>query len=207
MLKIHKNGLNCGTPLGWNQNKPELQTENDSEATCKKCIRLINDSKTEKLYEVTYFTFDGSDGCQIVKAPTASKAIYKCFKLFRYDSECFSENIGVQFQWFKKGRPKAKLLKDKNIKPTMTEDEEKEFKKNEAIRQAAEFNDKYPIGTKVLFQADGRDKPIVTTTRSKAEVYADYLIIFLEGVSGSYSFDDRFVRVLTEDNKNLERLR
>ena len=28
MLKIHKNGLNCGTPLGWNQNKPELQTEN-----------------------------------------------------------------------------------------------------------------------------------------------------------------------------------
>ena len=87
------------------------------------------------------------------------------------------------------------------------EDEEKEFKKNEAIRQAAEFNDKYPIGTKVLFQADGRDKPIVTTTRSKAEVYADYLIIFLEGVSGSYSFDDRFVRVLTEDNKNLERLR
>ena len=25
MLKIHKNGLNCGTPLGWNQNKiPEL---------------------------------------------------------------------------------------------------------------------------------------------------------------------------------------
>jgi len=45
MLKIHKNGLNCGTPLGWNQNKPELQTENDSEVTCKKCIRLINDSK------------------------------------------------------------------------------------------------------------------------------------------------------------------
>lgn len=35
MLKIHKNGLNCGTPLGWNQNKPELQTENDSEVTCE----------------------------------------------------------------------------------------------------------------------------------------------------------------------------
>ena len=82
---------------------------------------MINDSKTEKLYEVTYFTFDGSDGCQIVKAPTASKAIYKCFKLFIYD-ECCGGSIADQFQWFRNIKPKAKLLKDKNIKPTMTED-------------------------------------------------------------------------------------
>lgn len=205
-MKTHKKDLNCGTPLKWNQNTHKNTAEKDNEVTCKKCLRLINDAKSEKLYKVSYFTFDDSEGCQIVKAATASKAIYKCFKLFRYDDE-YCENIGIQFQWFRRGKPKAKLIKDANAKPTMTWFEEQEFNKNEAIKRADEFNCNYPIGTRVLFQGDGKNSPIITTTRSKAQVYSDYLTIFLEGVSGSYLLDDRFIRVLTDENKDLKELR
>lgn len=203
--KIHKQGLDCGIAIGYH--KKILRTQKDNEVTCKKCRRLINDEKAQKLYEVTYYCFDGSDGYQIIKAPTASKAIYKCFKLFVYDGECHSESIGVQFQRFRNRKPKAKLVKDKNIKPTMTWQEEKEFKKKEIIKKAEEFDSKYPVGTKVLFQADFTEKVIVTTTRSKAQVNNDYLTIFLDGVSGSYVLDYRFVRVLTDENKNLKTLR
>lgn len=206
-FKTHKKGLDCGTPLKWNQNKHEKTTENNKEVTCKKCLRLINDEKTEKLYEVTFTNFDGSDSCKTIKAPTSSKAIYKCFKLFMYDDECCGANIGEQFRWFRNDKPKAKLIKDKNVKQSLTYEEEDQLKKDEAQKRADEFNSKYPIGTKVLFQGDGKYYPIITTTRSEAIVYADYLTIFLDGVSGSYLLDDRFVRVLTDENKNLERLR
>ena len=98
-----------------------------------------------------------------------------------------------------------KLIKD--AKPSLTYEEEVQLKKDEAIKRADEFNSIYPIGTKVLFQGDGKDTTIITTTRSEAIVYADYLTIFLDGVSGSYLLDDRFVRVLTDENKDLQRLR
>ncbi|NUW28956.1 hypothetical protein [Aliarcobacter butzleri] len=197
MKKIHKKD-GCGIYF--------RTTTNDNEVTCKKCLRLINDEKAKKTYEVFFAGFDGSPDCKIIKAPTSSKAIYKCFKMFRFDAELI-ENIGIQFQWFRRCKPKAILLKDENIKPSLTYEEEQEQKKQEAINKAAEFNSKYPIGTKVLFQADFTDKVIVTTTRSEAQVYNDYLTIFLNGVSGSYLLDDRFVRVLTDENKDLERLR
>ncbi len=200
-LKIHKSGLDCGA------NRVN-QTDNNDEVTCKKCLRLIKDEDVQKLYEVSYKCFDGSDDCKIVKAPTASKAIYKCFKIFRYDNECCSESIGEQFQWFRGGKPKAKLIKDENVKPSLTEEEQYQLRIDEAQKKADEFNSKYPIGTKVLFQGDGKDSPIVTTTKSTAQTKGgDYLTIFLDGVSGSYLLDDRFVRVLTDENKDLQRLR
>lgn len=205
--KTHKKNLNCGTPLGWKQEKQHITTENNKEVTCKKCLRLINDGKENKLYEVTYTNFDWSSSTKTIKAPTSSKAIYKCFKMFIYDDECCSGSIGEQFMWFRKDKPKAKLIKDENIKLSLTYEEEQEQKKQEAIKRASEFNSNYPIGTKVLFQGDFKNEVIITTTRSEAIVYADYLTIFLDGVSGSYLLDDRFVRVLTDENKDLERLR
>ena len=206
-FKIHKQGLNCRTPLGWKQNKYHHTTENNKEVTCKKCLRLINDEKENKLYEVTYTNFDGSNSTKTVKAPTSSKAIYKFFKMFIYDDECCRASIGEQFMWFRNNKPKAKLIKDENVKPSLSYEEEVQLKIDEAIKRADEFNSKYPIGTKVLFQGDGKNEVIVTTTRSEAIVYSDYLTIFLDGVSGSYLLDDRFVRILTEENKDLERLR
>lgn len=207
-MKIHKKGLQCGVSIYAQLEWLKHQTENNKEVTCKKCLRLLKDEKAEKLYEVTYSNFDGTDGCRFVKAPTASKAIYKCFKMFRYDAECCSESIGVQFQWFRNGKPKAKLIKDENVKPSLTEEEEYQLRIDEAQKRADEFNSKYPVGTKVLFQGDGKDSPVITTTKSTAQTKGgDYLLIFLDGVSGSYLLDDRFVRVLTEENKNLESLR
>lgn len=206
LLKTHKKGLDCRTPLKWNQNQVELQTENNDEVTCKKCLRLINDEKTEKKYAVFFNCFDDSRISKIIKAPTSSKAIYKCFKSFRYNDEAI-ENIAIQFNWFRKCKPKAFLLKDKDAKPSLTYEEESQLKKDEAIKRANEFNSAYPLGTKVLFQGDGKDIPIITTTKSEAIVYADYLTIFLDGVSGSYLLDDRFIRVLTDENKDLQRLR
>lgn len=205
-LKVHKKGLKCGTPLGWNQNEYHNASENIKEVTCKKCLRLIKDEKEEKIYEVFFNYFDGSPECKIIKAPTSSKAIYKCFKLFVFNDEAI-ENIGIQFNWFRKCKPKAFLLKDENAKQSLTYEEEQKLKKDEVIKRADEFNSKYPIGTKVLFQGDGKETSIITATRSEAIVYADYLTIFLDGVSGSYLLDDRFVRVLTDENKDLERLR
>ena len=118
------------------------------------------------------------------------------------------ERISKQFKDFLSfHEPKAKLLKDENVKPSLTYEEESQLKKDEAIKRANEFNSAYPLGTKVLFQGDGKDIQIITTTKSEAIVYADYLTIFLDGVSGSYLLDDRFVRVLTDENKDLQRLR
>lgn len=205
-LKTHKKGLKCGTPLNWKQNEYHNTTENIKEVTCKKCLRLIKDEKAEKMYEVFFNYFDDSPECKIIKAPTSSKAIYKCFKLFIFNDEAI-ENIAIQFNWFRKCKPKAFLLKDKDAKPSLTYEEESQLKKDEAIQKADKFNSKYPIGTKVLFQGDGKDTPIITTTRSEAIVYADHLTIFLDGVSGSYLLDDRFVRVLTDENRDLESLR
>ncbi len=197
MKKIHKKD-GCGVYF--------RTTTNDNEVTCKKCLKLIADEKSNKFYEVSYYGYDYTLTQKIIRAATSSSAIYKCFKMFRFDAEY--DSIGEQFKRFLSNcEPKAKLVKDENIKPSLTYEEEQEQKKQEAINKAAEFNSKYPIGTKVLFQADFTDKVIVTTTRSEAQVYSDYLTIFLDGVRGSYLLDDRFVRVLTDENKDLERLR
>ena len=93
--------------------------------------------------------------------------------------------------------------------------ENKDFNKNFKNRlaseklkaQIADFNAKYPVGTKVLFQGDGMDEAIVTATRSPLEKYSTYAVIFLEGVSGSYFFDDKFVRVLDAENAGIKVLR
>lgn len=206
-LKKHKKDLDCGTPLKWNKNKVELQTENNDEVTCKRCLKLIKDEQISKVYEVSFYNWDYSFEQKNIKASSSSSAIYKCFKFFRYNDEA-CERIAKQFKNFLLYcNPKARLIKDENIKPSLTYEEENQLKKDEAIQKANEFNSKYQIGTKVLFQGDGKDTPIITTTRSGAIVYADYLTIFLDCVSGSYLLDDRFVRVLTDENKDLERLR
>lgn len=198
MKKIHKKD-GCGVYF--------RTTINDNEVTCKKCLKLIADEKSNKFYEVSYYGYDYALTQKIIKAATSSSAIYKCFKIFIYDAEF--ESIGEQFKDFISYRePKAKLVKGENIKPSLTEEEEYQLKIDEAQKRADDFNNKYPIGTKVLFQGDGRDFPIVTTTKSTAQTKGgDYLTIFLDGVSGSYLLDDRFVRVLTDENKDLERLR
>lgn len=206
-LKTHKKGLDCRTPLKWNQNQVELQTENNEEVTCKRCLKLIRDEQISKVYKVSFYNWDYTFEQKNIKASSSSSAIYKCFKSFRYNDEA-CENIGEQFKSFLSYcEPKAKLIKDKNIKPSLTYEEEDQLKKDEAIKKANDFNNKYQIGTKVLFQGDGKNTPIITTTRSEAILYADYLTIFLDGVSGSYLLDDRFVRVLTDENRNLESLR
>lgn len=140
----------------------------------------------------------------VVEAETRSKALYKAFKNFYYDEECYVEPINVQFKWFL--NEKYKISKT-NLEKTLTFEEEKKLKQDNCEILCNDFNEKYPIGTKVLFQGDGKNEAIITKTRSKAEVYSDYLIIFLENVSGSYLLDDKFVRVLNEDNKNLKYLR
>ena len=195
-MKTHKKGLDCGT---WHR----LETENNNEVTCKKCLRLIADSKPSKLYEVSSNCIDNV----FIEAPTASKAIYKAFKMFYYDGE-YCESIGEQFRVFRAyHKPKAVLCKDSKKKRTLTYEEKQELIKKETLKKADDFNTKYPIGTDVLFQGDGKDSVVVTQTRSKAIAYDSYMTIFLEGVSGSYKLDDRFVRVLTDGNMNLERLR
>lgn len=206
-LKTHKKDLDCRTPLKWNQNQLELQTENNDEVTCKRCLKLIRDEQISKVYRVSFYDWDYNFDAKNIKASSPSSAIYKSFKSFRYNDEA-CESIAEQFKCFLLYcKPKAELIKDKNAKPSLTYEEEDQLKKDEAIKRADEFNSKYPIGTKVLFQGDGKHTPITTTTRSEAIVYADYLTIFLDGVSGSYLLDDRFVRVLTDENKDLERLR
>lgn len=203
-IKTHKQGSNCGTPATFSR----LISIKNENVTCKKCLRLLNDEKENKLYEVTYINFDGSNSTKTIDAPTSSKAIYKCFKMFRYDDECCGGSIGEQFMWFRNNKPKVKLIKDENVKPSLTEEEEYQLRIDEVQKRADEFNSKYPIGTKVLFQGDGRDSPIITTTKSTAQTKGgDYMVIFLDGVSGSYLLDDRFIRVLTDENKDLQRLR
>ncbi|UTJ05418.1 hypothetical protein [Arcobacter roscoffensis] len=195
-MKTHKKGLDCGTCH-------RLETENNNEVTCKKCLRLIADDKPSKLYEVSFNVIENL----FIEAPTASKAIYKAFKMFYYDGEA-CESIGEQFRVFRAyDKPKASLCKDSNQKRTLTYEEEHELIKKETLKKADKFNAKYPVGTDVLFQGDGKDSVVVTQTRSKATAYDSYMTIFLEGVSGSYKLDDRFVRVLTDENMNLERLR
>lgn len=198
LLKTHKKGLDCGA-------NRVSQTDNNDEVTCKKCLRLIKDEKAVKVYAVSFDSYDCVSMEKNIKASSSSSAIYKCFKSFMYNDE--GERISKQFKDFLSfHEPKAKLLKD-DTKPSLTYEEEVQLKKDEAIKRANEFNSAYPLGTKVLFQGDGKDTPIITTTRSEAIVYADYLTIFLDGVSGSYLLDDRFVRVLTDENKDLQRLR
>lgn len=209
-MKTHKKGLDCGTHIAFSRlvsGKNENTTENNEEVTCKKCLKLIRDEKISRVYEVSFDNWDCVTTQKNIKAASSSSAIYKCFKSFSYNDEA-SESIAKQFNSFLLYcEPKAKLLKDKNIKPSLTYEEEIQLKKDEARKRANEFNEKYPIGTKVLFQGDFKNEVIVTTTRSEAIVYSDYLTIFLDGVSGSYLLDDRFVRVLTDENMNLESLR
>jgi hypothetical protein len=206
-LKTHKKGLECSSDMGYKRDHLKQYSEIDNEVTCKKCLKLIRDEKVSKAYEVSFYDWEYSFNQKNIKASSSSSAIYKCFKSFRYNDEA-CEGIGKQFKSFLLYcNPKAKILKDKNIKPSLTEEEENKLKKDEVIKRADEFNSKYPIGTEVLFQADFTDEVIVTTIRSKAQVYSHYLTIFLDGVSGSYHLDDRFVRVLTDENKDLERLR
>ena len=208
-FKTHKKGLDCGTSIAFSRlisGNTENTTENNDEVTCKKCLKLIKDEKAVKVYAVSFDSWDCVLIQKNIKASSSSSAIYKCFKSFFYNDE--GEKISKQFKDFLSyHEPKAKLLKDKNIKPSLSYEEEEEQLKKDAIKRADDFNSKYPIGTKVLFQGDGKYYPIITTTRSEAIVYADYLTIFLDGVSGSYLLDDRFVRVLTDENKDLERLR
>ncbi len=198
-LKTHKKGLPCGVPHG-------MTSDDNKLVTCKKCLKQIKDKESSKFYDVEFYDHEYVLTTKTVKASSSSAAIYKCFKMFRYDAEF--ESISEQFKNFISFcEPKARLNKDENIKPSLTWTEEQQLKEDEIKKQANDFDSKYPIGTKVLFQADFTDKVIVTTTRSKAQVYSHYLTIFLDGVSGSYHLDDRFVRVLTEENKDLERLR
>jgi hypothetical protein len=202
-MEVHKKNIICGT------NNRKLFSEIDKEVSCKKCQRFIKEKRKKKLYKVSWFNdYDKMFEEKIIEASTSSKAMYSCFKKFKYDGD-YCENIGIQFQWFRNSKPKVKVLnKDSNIlKPSLSFEEEDMLKKEEIKRLANEFDEKCPIGTKVLFQGDGKDFPIITTTRSKAQIYDSYLTIFLDNVSGSYLLDDRFVRVLTEENKDLKSLR
>lgn len=198
-MKIHKVGLNCGH---WHNE----ESQENEKVTCKKCLRLIADDKENKLYKVKFKYYDGSIAEKFIEAPTSSKASYKCFKMFMFDDEACSD-IGEQFTWYKNDKPKVTRVVDTQVKRSLTEDEQYEAQKLLYIEKAKEFNLKYPIGTKVLFQGDGRVKPVIRTTKSKAFSGDFHLSIFLNDVSGSYLLDDRFIRVLTEENKNLERLR
>lgn len=199
-MKKHKKGLDCGISV-WDRTSI-LSTENIDEVTCKKCLRLIADDKPNKLYEVSYDYVE----VKIISAPTASKAIYKCFKNFDYfDEAC--ESIGEQFNSFRKnGKPKAKRIKDKTMAASLTFEEERQLELDTDTKKCEDWNLKNPIGTKVLFQADFTDYVVVTTTRSEAQMLGSSPVIFLNDVSGCYSLDSKFVRRY-EGNEYIERLR
>lgn len=203
MQKIHKKGLICGSNISHLSN--DCFTQNSDDVTCVRCKRLINDSLPNKLYRVSVDR--AIESSYLISAPTSSKAVYRCFKNFFYDGE-LCEDIGDQFAWFKKyKKPKPTVEKDLSLQPTLTWDEQEAFNKSKTEKQCEEWNTKYPIGTLVLFQADGESAPVTTFTRSNARVNGDYMVIWLEGVSGSYKLDDRWIRPLTEENKNLHALR
>lgn len=197
-MKIHKKALFCGSAQ-------RETTEENSKVTCKRCLRLLADSKPNKIFRVNFREWSDLDP-KLIEAPTSSKAIYKYFKLFYYEAE-LCENIGEQFQWFRKAKPKTEVIKDKDAKQSLTWREEQEEKEKKAQEKADEFNRRNPLGTEVLFQADFTEEIVVTKTKSAAFATGENLLIFLHGVSGSYLLDERFIRVLTKENKSLSKLR
>jgi len=201
-MKTHKKNLWCGVGV-WDRAKLDT-TEDNKKVTCKKCLRLIADEKPHKLYKVEYNYIKIAH----IEAPTASKAIYKFFKQEYYFDEA-GESIGEQFSNFRKDwKPKAKLEKDKSKTRTLSESEKHQLKIDETNRFMDEFNEKYPIGSKVWFQADGKDIPVLTKTRSEAQNLNDtYCVIWVEGESSSYHLDDKWILPYAESNKNIECLR
>jgi hypothetical protein len=196
-MKIHKKNLFCGS-------SHNEETDDNKKVTCKKCLRLIADDKPNKMYKVEY---DYTDVI-FIEAATASKAIYKCFKMKYYDDD-IGEDIGEQFLDFRKyWKPKARIEKDTSITKTLTYQEEQQLLIDKADEFKDDWNKKYPIGTAVWFQGDGKDKAIITKTTSEAlNRNNTYCVIFLDNVSGSYKLDESFVLPYLESNKNTEFLR
>lgn len=198
-LRIHKKDLECGS----NSFGLSKESELVSEITCKKCLRLIADDGPSKLYAISFNYTE----VKYIEGVTSSKAVYKCFKEYYYDDEG-GDNIGEQFLHFRKDwRPRARLA-DIGCQRTLTYTEKHQIEIDKANAFMDDWNKKYPVGTKIWFQGDGKDTPILTKTRSAAlNRSGTYCVIFIDDVSGSYHLDERWVRPYLESNKNIESLR
>ena len=195
-VKVHLKDCWCGT------DRKHHTTTNHDEVTCKKCKRLMPSDKPMKLYKVTVDYVDD----YVIEAISSSKATYKCFKDFHYNDEA-CESIGEQFFSFKKyGKPEVKIVKDTSIKRTLTYEEEHQLQVEQLNKECDDWNSKYPIGTKVWFQRDGASEPIVTTTRSEAQMRGTYLIIWTNADSSSYFLDPKWI-LPYNGNEDIKALR
>ena len=145
----------------------------------------------ERLYKVTYLSCDGKiQESRIVMATTNSKAKYKCFKDFVYDGDMV-ENVGEQFPMFLRRHISTRLSEGQ---PTKTQEEIEAEDMQKAQVRANAWNASHPAGSLVWFQRDGADHAEVAKTKSEAIVSSSTtLTIFIDGVSGSYILDDRFI--------------
>lgn len=196
--KMHKKSLDCGT-----QNRKKT-TDINEKVTCKKCLRLLENNKPSVLWEVTtnVENYNG-DKTMIILASSASKSKYECFKRFFYNPEA-CEDIGMQFNWFKKYKPTVKLSKSKE--KTLTAEEKCALQEIEIDKKVSELNKLYPAGTEVLFQADGAKEATKTKLR-EIQRYGNYMVAWVEATGSSYHLDDRWIRFITEENKDLKKLR